>query len=133
MIPSRRVLGACSAVAIGIGGLLAASVARADPPGCHVSDPPSMTVTASGLLVGEGLAYCDSINYRVLTVEVKYQKTFAPDPLTLKGSDVGRKQDYYQSTRGCDDGSSHPYYARAYFTNNVTYHDSPTVDRRSCY
>jgi len=49
MIPSRRVLGACSAVAIGIGGLLAASVARADPPGCHVSDPPSMTVTASGL------------------------------------------------------------------------------------
>lgn len=122
---------ATSALALFV-SLAATQAAFADPAGCSVSTP-TMTISGSGLLSSSGAASCNTALSRVFVGEVKYQKTFSPDPLTLKSSTGNRTSKSYTLTvSGCDDGNAHPYYGRSYFSNFVTYHDSATVDARSC-
>ncbi len=120
------------ACAVSLGGsVIAAQAAFADPPGCHVSDP-SFSISGSGYLSATGAASCNTRAHRTFTVEVKYQKTLAPDPLVLKSSQSKTSVSYYHTTSGCDDGSAHPYYGRVFFNGDYDYKDTATDDQRSC-
>jgi hypothetical protein len=127
----RSLVWAASSLAGLAGSLLVTEVALADPPGCTIPSP-VIRDGGGGLLVGSGTARCATKQTRTLQIEIKWDKTFAPDPLTAKNADQGTKKAYKASVSTCDHGAKRKYYARSYFTVDVTHHDSDPKVIKSC-
>ncbi|MEW1724212.1 hypothetical protein [Streptomyces sp. NPDC093109] len=108
----------------------AAPAAVAKPAGCSTPKP-SLT-ESNGLLKGRGTSTCDTSLTRTLQVEIKWNKSVFPDPLTAKSADSGTKKKYDAQVSSCDGGAKRGYYARTYFTRDDNHHDTKPRDIRSC-
>ncbi|MGW2126929.1 hypothetical protein ACWCW0_36835, partial [Streptomyces sp. NPDC001758] len=59
--------------------------------------------------------------------EIKWDKNFAPDPLTSSYTD--HDYDVYDAShRTCDNQNTRKYYSRGFFTSGSDYHDSTHRD-----
>ncbi|MEF9906186.1 hypothetical protein [Streptomyces sp. P9-A2] len=122
--------GAALAIATGAGVAAAAAPAWAVPDGCEAPKP-SLTST-NGLLKGKATSTCTTSKTRALVVEIKWNKAVLPDPLTAKNTDSGTKKSYNATVSTCDNGNKRGYYARGYFTQNDSHHDTSPKDIKSC-
>lgn len=121
-----------SALALGFAPILS-GIAMADPAGC-TKGTPSINLGAGSELVAQGSGGCadDGAN-RAFTVEIKWDKSFSPDPLVAKNSDVGAKTTYGVTTVSCDAGNRRGYYARAYYAQTAgDQSDSGPRDLTAC-
>ncbi|MFJ6611657.1 hypothetical protein ACIQPT_15445 [Streptomyces sp. NPDC091289] len=117
-------------LATGAGVAAAAAPAWAAPNGCEAAKV-SLTST-NGLLKGKATSTCTKSATRALVVEIKWDKNVLPDPLTAKNTDSGTKKSYSASVSSCDKGNKRGYYARGYFTQNDSHHDTKPKDIKSC-
>lgn len=110
-------------VAVALGSSVGiASSAYADPSGCTVYKP-TISLSTNGRLSAGVSAYCNTSKLRYLRGEIKWDKNFAPDPLTGSYTDSGY-QLYDASFYQCDNQNTRKYYARGFFTSGSDYHDS---------
>ncbi|MEV7423887.1 MULTISPECIES: hypothetical protein [unclassified Streptomyces] len=116
--------------AVTVSTAASASAAVARPAGC--SAPKPTLSEKNGLLKGRGTSTCDAALTRTLHIEIKWNKSYFPDPLTAKSADSGTKKKYDAQVSTCDGGAKRGYYARAYFTRDDNHHDTSPRDIRSC-
>jgi hypothetical protein len=101
---------------------LAAQIAFADPASCSKGTP-TIDAGLGSQLIGQGSGYCSNSGvYRTFTVEIKWNKNLAPDPLVAKNSTSGAKNNYAVTTTSCDSGNTRGYYSRDYFSQTVSDH-----------
>lgn len=117
--------------ALGVGGIAAAEMAVAQPPGCS-GNSTSFSASSTGLLKSSTSSTCSGSATRTIVAEIKWDKAFSPDPLVAKNSLMKTGTSYAVSTSSCDGGNTRGYYARGYFTTYTTYYDSGAHSVRSC-
>jgi hypothetical protein len=113
------------------GAILAATEAQAQPAGC-TRNTISLTASAAGALTASTSAICNTTANRTIVAEVKWDKAWAPDPLTAKNSRNLTGTNYSVSVTTCDGGNTRGYYGRGYFTSNTTYYDTSPRDITTC-
>ena len=126
----HTVLALLTGVALVSSGVCATAAFGADPSSCTAGRP-SIGQDAEGRLQGQGSGNCGDYSLRFFTGEIKWDKNFAPDPLTASITSSGYQQ-YSVDVRSCDQGSNRSYYARTYWTSTRGYHDSPHVELDAC-
>lgn len=129
-----RSRGAAFAAAVAASLLLSgvvATAAFADPASCS-GRKPSIGLDDYGRLSGEGYGYCNDSTLRYFTGEIKWDKSFAPDPLTATDTASGY-QSYYIHVASCDNKNTRSYYMRTYWTSTPSaHHDSDHRVLRAC-
>lgn len=110
--------------------IAAATVAAADPAGCEATKT-TVGLTDNGRVYGEGFGSCDITALRYFRAEVKWDKAWAPDPLTASRT-VSGKTNWHGFVATCDNGNTRGYYGRTFWTSGSDYHDSSPRDIRAC-
>lgn len=111
-----------TSAALSLSGVVAGTAWAADPATCAARTP-SIGIDDQGRLRGYGEGYCSVDAFRYFTGEIKWDKNFAPDPLTASATVTGR-QGFIVDVRSCDARNTRSYYARTYWQNGSSYHDS---------
>ena len=108
---------------------LVASTANADPSGCGMYNQ----LTGSSAMTSKTTGNCASSATRKVYAEIKQQKPFATDPLVTSVSGTSTGTTHVKSVTSCDDGETHKYYGRGYYSTTTSdHHDSPVKEIRSC-
>ena len=127
----RRMAATAGTLAVLLSGLVAGP-ASADPVGCS-SSTPALTVSGSGYMTAYGSATCSVSETRTMYIEIKWDKTAAPDPLVAKNSQRKMATYYNPSVSSCDSGNTRGYYARSYFGSTASsHHDSSPRTITTC-
>ncbi|MBC9723973.1 hypothetical protein [Streptomyces sp. TRM68367] len=107
-------------------GIFAAPQAVADPADCN-GFKPTITLSSDARLSAGITAFCSVDRSRYYRGEIKWDKNFAPDPLTSSYTD--HDYDAYDAGhRTCDNQNTRKYYSRGFFTSGSDYHDSTHRD-----
>ena len=127
----RKMTATAGTLAVLLAGLVAGP-ASADPVGCS-SVTPSLTYSGSGYMTAYGSATCSVSETRTMYIEIKWDKTAAPDPLVAKNSKRDTAKYYNASVSSCDSGNTRGYYARSYFSSTASsQHDSSPKKITTC-
>lgn len=112
---------------------LATQIAFADPASCSKGTP-TIDAGFGSQLIGQGSGFCDiSGVFRTFSVEIKWNKNFAPDPLVAKNSTSHSRNSYGVTTSSCDAGNTRGYYSRSYFSQTPSDHaDSAARTLTAC-
>ena len=108
----------------------AATIAAADPAGCDASKT-TVGLTDNGRVYGEGFGSCEDRALRYFRTEVKWNKSWSPDPL-VAGNAVSGYTNWHGFVATCDHGNTRGYYGRTFWTSGSDYHDSSPRDIHAC-
>lgn len=130
--PWARLVHIAVAVLVAGGVVSLPTAAYADPAGCsHTAYFWTEYYGAGYLLHGQGIGQCSLSATRTLRVEMKSDQW--PSDIVISHYDDNWLGTYYvANTSTCDNGATHSYYARSYFTQDVQWVDDGYETYTSC-